>query len=68
MAPTPSFAAFSTISPVSVEPVIADATGMPGVCTFVDTISGTEKEEGQDRLSVQVGGCAGGCLRDGSLQ
>ncbi len=25
-----------------------------GVCTFVDTVVGIEKEEGQDRLSVLV--------------
>lgn len=35
-------------------PVATPVHGTPGICTFVDTISGTEKEQGQDRLSVQV--------------
>ncbi|CAM9496191.1 unnamed protein product [Scytosiphon promiscuus] len=35
-------------------PIATPAHGTPGICTFVDTIIGTEKEEGQDRLSVQT--------------
>ena len=53
-APAPSPVAVSTMSPTSTEPAIPEAVGTPGICTFVDTVSGTEKEEGQDRLSVQV--------------
>jgi len=57
-APTPVSRSFGTMSPTSVEPIIPEATGTPGFCTFVDTVVGIEKEEGQDRLSVQVtGGC-----------
>lgn len=46
MAPAP--VAAGTMAPASV------ANGAVGVCTFVDTVSGEEKEEGQNRLSVQV--------------
>lgn len=55
-APTQFFASFGTMSPTSAEPFIPEATGTPGACTFVQTVAGTEKEEGQDRLSVQVRG------------
>ena len=47
MAPAP-VAAAGTMAPATA------AVGTAGVCTFVDTVVGTEKEEGQDRLSVQV--------------
>lgn len=44
----PTTVAASTLAPASA------AIGTAGACTFVDTVIGTEKEEGQDRLSVRV--------------
>eukprot|EP00752_Nemacystus_decipiens_P010876 g9669.t1 len=46
MAPAPVPAA--TMAPASA------SIGSTGVCTFVDTVVGVEKEEGQDRLSVRA--------------
>lgn len=50
------FVDYMEISASCCGPFAATALNFPptGTCTFVDTVTGVEKEEGQDRLSVQV--------------
>lgn len=50
----PTVAEEITVASAAPTAAYTPAHGTPGICTFVDTVVGTEKEEGQDRLSVQV--------------